>query len=163
MKLASAIEGGVTGATTLSLLQEALHKIDAKAPRPLLHKSGILKQLKKKSGKGNKHELYIKLAGELLGNAAFFGMAGLGKRKNAVLTGGLLGAAAGLGTAFLQEDEEGENGFEAIDNGFTRDELEKKLMTVALYTAGGLLAGVAIKKLKKKSLKKIRKALNLDK
>jgi hypothetical protein len=162
MKLASAIEGGVTGATTLSLLQEALHKIDAKAPRPLLHKSGILKQLKKHSGKGNNHKLYIKLAGELLGNAAFFGMAGLGKRKNAVLTGGLLGAAAGLGTAFLQDDEEGKDGFEGIQNGFTRAELEKKMLTVALYTAGGLLSGFAIKKLKKKSLKKIRRALNMN-
>src|SRR3712207_5763461 len=106
MKLASAIEGGITGATTLTLLQEALHKIDTGAPRPFLHKSGVIKKFKKSSGKPHKQsKLYIALAGELLANAAYFGLSGLGKKKNAVLTGGLLGAAAGLGVAFLNEDD----------------------------------------------------------
>jgi len=158
MKLASAIEGGITGATTLSLLQEALHKIDTKSPRPFFHKSGVVKQLKKSSGKPHKqHKLYIALAGELLASIGYFGMAGLGKKKNAVLTGGLLGAAAGLGIAFFNEDDDAKrvNGAE-ID---AEDELQKKIITVALYTAGGLLAGTAIKRLDKKMLKKIRKTV----
>lgn len=154
MNLAKAIEGGVTGAATLGLLQEALHKIDTKTPRPFLHRSGIIKQLKKSSGKPRKqNKLYIKLAGELLANAAFFGMAGLGKRKNAMLTGGLLGAAAGLGLAFLNNDEEGEQANGARTD--TDADMKKKILTIALYTAGGLLAGAAIKRLNKKTLKKI--------
>jgi hypothetical protein len=158
MKIAEAIKGGVTGATTLSLLQEALHNIDNKSPRPLLHKSGIINKLKKNSGKnGSKNnELYIKLAGELLTNAAAFGLTGLGKRKNAILNGGLLGAAAGLCSAFIINDEEDKkedtkNGHGiAATNGHHTDEevdLKKKLLTVGLYIAGGMLAGYAIKKL----------------
>ena len=43
MKLANAIEGGITGATTLGLIQEALHKIDPKASRAkLLNSPGII-------------------------------------------------------------------------------------------------------------------------
>src|SRR4028118_1630668 len=115
MKLANAIEGGITGATTLTLLQEALHKIDPKAPRAkLLNSPGIIKRLKKQSKKkgGISNKLYINLAGELLSNAAYFGLSALGKKKNAVLRGGILGLAAGLGSAFLNEnhsDDEANN------------------------------------------------------
>lgn len=154
MKLSRAIEGGLAGASTLSLLQEALHKIDHKAPRPLFHQSGIIKKIKKKSGK-DRGKLYIKLAGELVSNAAYFGLTSLGKKKNAVLRGGLLGAAAGLGSAFLRADKDKE--FDGIaDNSEVkrRKEAQRKILTVALYTAGGLLAGAAIKKAAKKKKKK---------
>ncbi len=166
MNIATAIEGGLTGATTLSLLQEALHKINTGTPRPLLHKSGLIKQLKKNEGKNNSKttELYIKLAGELLANAAFFGLSGLGKKKNAVLRGVLLGAAAGLGSAFLTGDDKEEKGKEVNSlkdmNGHInrhqgeRDDMKKKILTVGLYTAGGLLAGMAIKKLDNNKKKK---------
>jgi hypothetical protein len=152
MKLANAIEGGLTGATTLTLLQEALHKLDSGAPRPLLHRSGILKELRK-SGTGKKKKdskLYIRLAGELLSNAAYFGLTGLGKKKNAVLRGGLLGAAAGLGSVFLTDNHE-DDGPDLPDQ---KESMKKKLLTVSLYTAGGLLAGLAVKKLNKKGKKR---------
>jgi hypothetical protein len=152
MKLANAIEGGLTGATTLTLLQEALHKLDSGAPRPLLHRSGILKELRK-SGTGKKKKdskLYIRLAGELLSNAAYFGLTGLGKKKNAVLRGGLLGAAAGLGSVFLTDNHEDDG----PDLPGQKESMKKKLLTVSLYTAGGLLAGLAVKKLNKKGKKR---------
>jgi hypothetical protein len=164
MKLANAIEGGITGATTLTLLQEALHKIDTDSPRPFLGKSGVLKQLKRsiKKKKGNTRKLSIQLAGELLSNAAFFGLTGLGKKKNAVLRGGLLGAAAGLGNLLLmpqKEDQPARVNGTARHLGHTREatggkELKKKILTMTLYTAGGLLAGLAIKKLKKRGKRK---------
>ena len=147
MKLANAIEGGITGATTLSLLQEALHKIDSKAPRAkLLNSPGILKRLKKQSKKKGvlSNKLYINLAGELLSNAAYFGLTALGKKKNAVLRGGLLGAAAGLGSAFLNDNNEEDP---------AADTLKNKILTLTLYTAGGMLAGAAIKKISKKRKK----------
>lgn len=163
MKLASALEGGLTGVTTLTLLQEALHKIDSKTPQPFLHKSGVIKKLKKSSGKpgknGKNNKLYIALAGELLVNAAYFGLSGLGKRKNAVLTGGLLGAAAGLGVAFLNEPDHDNSNRINGEQMPAPDDTQKKVLTVALYTAGGLLAGVAIKRLNKKMLKKLGKTI----
>lgn len=147
MKLANAIEGGITGATTLGLLQEALHKIDPKAPRAkLLNSPGIIKRIRKQSKKkgGVSNKLYINLAGELLSNAAYFGLSALGKKKNAVLRGGILGAAAGLASAFLNDtkDEPDQN------------DLRNKILTITLYTAGGMLAGAAIKKMNKKKKKK---------
>jgi hypothetical protein len=161
MKLAQAIEGGLTGASTLSLLQAALHKIDHKAPRPLFHQSGLIKKLKKHSGKKGKQDnkLYMQLAAELLANAAYFGLAGLGKKKNAILRGGLLGAAAGLGSAFMRDEHEMPDP-DTLDGSpviqATSNSTKQKLITIGLYTAGGLLAGVAVKKLntKKKKSKK---------
>jgi hypothetical protein len=174
MKLANAIEGGLTGAGTLSLLQSALHKIDHTSPRPLLHQSGLLKKLKKNTGKpGMKStKLYIQLASELVSNAAVFGLSGLGKKKNAVLRGGLLGAAAGVGAAFLrkEEDNQKESDFAANGDGVITarpvvSDVKKKSITVALYTAGGLLAGLALKnfngKKAKKKAKNIRKKMKL--
>jgi hypothetical protein len=147
MKLANAIEGGITGATTLSLIQEALHKIDPKAPRAkLLNSPGIIKRIKKQSKKkgGVSNKLYINLASELLSNAAYFGLTALGKKKNAVLRGGILGAAAGLGSAFLNDDKSEES----------KASINNKILTVTLYTAGGMLAGAAIKKINKKNKKR---------
>jgi hypothetical protein len=154
MKLANAIEGGLAGATTLTLLQEALHKIDNKSPRPLLHKSGIIKRIRKTGNKkgATANKLYIQLAGELLATSAYFGLSSLGKNKNAVLRGGLLGAAAGLGSIFLRDPEDEDP--TAADN---KNDFKDKALTVALYTAGGLLAGLAVKKMKKGSKSKRKK------
>jgi hypothetical protein len=156
MKLASAIEGGLAGASTLTLLQEALHKIDRKSPRPFLHKTGILKHFKKGPGKkGYSSKLLITLAGELLASTAYFGLSALGKKRNAVLRGGLLGAGAGLGAAFLDTDDHKavkKNGMH-ITPEEKKDELKKKLLTITLYTAGGVLAGMAVKKLNGKTKK----------
>ena len=147
MKLANAIEGGITGATTLGLIQEALHKIDPKAPRAkLLNSPGIIKRIKKQTKKkgGVPGKLYINLAGELLSNAAYFGLTALGKKKNAVLRGGILGAAAGLGSVFLNEDKSEDK----------QTDIKNKILTITLYTAGGMLAGAAIKKMNKKNKKR---------
>lgn len=163
MRIANVIEGGLTGAATLNLLQETLHKIDHGAPRHLLHKSGVIKQLRKRKAKPST-KLYVKLAGELLSNAAYFGLISLGKKKNAILRGGLLGAAAGLGSAFLQEDKETETSRPIVgqdDNTVLvkkEDSMKKKLLTAVLYTAGGLLAGTAVQKLSRKGKKNKRKS-----
>jgi hypothetical protein len=165
MKLASVIEGGITGATTLSLIQEALHKIDSESPRPLLHKSGVIKKIKKSSGKKGSAKLYVTLAGELLAAASYFGLTGLGKKKNAVLRGGILGATAGLASAFLNNEKEENGQMHGLHNGTLpsendeNDETKKMLLNVLLYTAGGMLAGAAVKKVNKRTLKKIAKSL----
>jgi hypothetical protein len=154
MKLTNVIEGGLTGISTLALLQEALHKIDSRSPRPLSANTRMIRKLQKANGhpkKGNKY--YIRLAQELLTNAAYFGLAGLGKKKNAVLRGGLLGTAAGLGSALMQNQDDGAD--TDITNGISkRERLKKNILTVSLYTAGGLLAGTIVKKLNKKKKKK---------
>jgi hypothetical protein len=156
MKLAHAIEGGLAGASTLTLLQQTLHKKrSTQAPVPL-HKSGLIKEFRKagKKKKGSP-QLYIKLAGELLANAAAFGLTAIGKKKNAVLRGALLGAGAGLGVAFLQDatDSKEDNGTLQAHESTTKS-LYDQLFTIGLYTAGGALAGYALKKWSGKKKKK---------
>jgi len=148
MKLAHVIEAGLTGTSTLALLQETLHGIDGKMPRALPYKPEILKKLRKQGKKGNLNaEAYIRLAGELLASTAFFGLTGLGGKKNAPLRGGLLGAAAGIGAAFLQHPQADET--EVLPENRKRN-LWHQVGTVGLYTAGGLLAGLVVKHLDKK-------------
>lgn len=150
MNLASAIEGGITGASTLTLLQEAIGKIDTKRPPSgLLRKPGLLRKIKKASKKGKyPAELYIRLATDLLSSAAYYGITAVGKKNNAMLRGGLLGAAAGIGSAFFNYDSD--------KPAMTRDDMLKAALEIALYTSGGLLAGAAVQnmgKLKKKKKK----------
>lgn len=158
MKIADVLEGGIAGVTTLSLIQEALGKIDGGEPHTLLHKSDTIKQLQKGKKKGRKSkELYVNFAGELLGHAGLFGLSGLGKKKNAVLRGGLLGAAAGLAIAFLDDDNDtSQQAIHADGRMYDAegDALRQKIITVTLYTLGGVLAGAAIKAMNNKKLKK---------
>ena len=143
-----ALEGGIAGATALNLLHEAIDKIDPKAPRTrLLNKAGTLKKIKKYSNKKGAKPLkfYLQLATEFLLSMGYFGLSGLGKKKNAVLIGGLLGAAAGFGVAFLNQPEDSDE--------TNKNEIWNKILTMSLYTAGGLVAGGVIKKFKKKKKK----------
>lgn len=83
MNLVNAIEGGLTGAGTLTLLQEALYKVNGKTSQPLMDEEDLVNKIKSHSGKSGvkANKLYINLAGQLLANTAYFGLAGLGKRR----------------------------------------------------------------------------------
>ena len=149
MNIATAIEGGITGASTLTLLQEAISKIDPKSPPAgLLRKPGILKKIKKQTDKGKTPtKLYIQLGGELLSGAASYGLSAIGKKKNAVLRGALLGLGAGLATVWLSSSTDEDSD----------DNWRERVLTIALYTSAGLVAGYAVKKWGKKSLFKMKK------
>ena len=141
MNLATAIEGGLTGVSTITLLQEAISKIDPKTPpQSLLGKPGLLRKIKRKTKKGkNPTKLYIRLGTELLSGAAYYGLTAIGKKKNAVLRGALLGLGAGAATVWLKSA----NNDEAEESD---DSLRSRILTVALYTSAGMLAGYAVKK-----------------
>lgn len=148
MNMTNALEGGLAGATALTMLHEAIDKIDPKAPNTkFLSKPGIIKKIKKYSSKkGPKSvKFYIRLATEFLASMGYFGLPGLGKKKNVVLIGGLLGAAAGAGVAFQHRDDEAN-----LDE---RSAAWNKIVTIALYTAGGLIAGGVMKSLNSKKKK----------
>lgn len=149
MKLAKILESGLTGAATLTLLQETIDHLDPDAPRThLLHKKGIIRDIKKgirKKGFGAV-KMYVKIAGELLGMAGYMGLAGIGKKKNALLRGGLLGALAGGAAAFMQDPK---NEDPANPMAIWR----KRAITLALYIIGGLMAGKAVQYFSKKKKK----------
>lgn len=159
MKLSSAIKGGLAGASTISLLGETLQKMNGHSSQPNgIKGKSLRKRFKKvksrKSGKATKQ--FIGLAGDLLGNASFLGLDKLTKKKNAVLGGALLGAAAGLGAVWLNDrDEEHSDGKDGYP--FTKmpkDPVLEKVLQVALFTVGGMLAGKLVKETSKKKKKK---------
>ncbi|TDH21668.1 hypothetical protein EXU57_19400 [Segetibacter sp. 3557_3] len=164
MNLANALQGGIAGATTLGLLEKALQNIDGKKPKmKLLNKPGIIKKLRKSSKKKGSHKMLIEVSKELLSAATYYGFIKLGKKKNALLTGALLGAATGAGVAFLESKSKRHKD---DYSGGLNNELDGKpssdfwnanrdaILTIGLYTAGGLLAGVAMKKVQKRIKKK---------
>jgi hypothetical protein len=161
MKLSSAIEGGLAGATTLSLLGETLRNIDGQSNG--INSKKIKKRFKKAGSKRKPlkaTEQYIRLAGDLLGAASLLGFTSLGKKKNAVLRGALLGAAAGLGAVWLNDKNHdghnhktnGHEGFHATMD--AKDTTLQKAMEVGLFTLGGMLAGKMLKGSAKKKKKK---------
>lgn len=167
MKLADAIEGGIAGASTLTLLEKALQNMDTKPPKmKFLNKPGIIKRLKKKSKKKGKEQLFIEVAKELLAAGANSGVFNLSKKKYALLRGALLGAATGLGVVLLDKKDKNSNGYHkrsGTDNGHTESQNEltnfwmenqNKILTVGLYTLGGVVAAATIKKTAKKKKKK---------
>ncbi len=161
MKLASAIEGGLAGATTISLLGETLRKIDG---RPAGSNGFNGKKLKKRFKKARSKKplqaskQYIRLAGDLLGSTAFLGLSSLGKRKHAMLRGAILGTAAGLGAVLLNDNQkEGNkaNGHEGYPSTMqATDAILQKAMEVGMFTLGGIIAGRLLKGSGKKKKKK---------
>lgn len=151
MKIAHAIEGGLAGATTLGLLEKALHNNKTKAPNlKMLTNPGIIKKLKRKGKKKGGTKMYIELAKEVLAAGAYYGVARLGDKKSVVLRGALLGVITGLCMAFINEHQSNKTNDTQTDEA----KFKEQLLTVALYTAGGLIAGAAIKKFKKGRKKK---------
>lgn len=160
MKVASALEGGLAGATTISLLTDTLRRINGHSSHVNLFNGKNLKRRFKKARSKKPLKAtrqFIRLAGDLLGSTAFLGMSSLGKRKNAMLRGALLGTAAGLGSVLLNRPDKHQkaNGHEGYSpTGLAKDRLLSKALEVSLYTIGGLIAGKVIQRSGKKKRKK---------
>ncbi len=149
----------MTGATAISLINETLNKINGSSHTNVFKKGRLKKRLRKgASRKGMKAvRQYVRLAGDLLGSSAFLGLSAIG-RQNAVLTGGLLGTTAGLGSVFLN-GEESKNGKRGIgQNGshvaMEEEKLSTKILEISLYTIGGLIAGTLVDRMSQKKKKK---------
>jgi hypothetical protein len=74
------------------------------------------------------------LAGDLASNAAYFGAVGAGSRERSVALGAALGIAAGAGAVLLPP-------YLGLSGATTGRTSATAALTVALYTAGGLVAG----------------------
>jgi hypothetical protein len=149
MRKSSAL-GGLAGAAALTLLHEAIRQKDAKAPRMdlmgMMALSKIIRSFGKNPPPENKLYLYT-MAGDLISNALYYSLAGMGKRQNLLQKGVALGIAAGLGALFLPKPLHLN---EAYSNRTTRTQV----MTVAYYLTGSLVAAALMKQLRKKEPQK---------
>ena len=144
MRTLNALLGGVAGASVLTGIHQIIKNENYKiAPRmDLLGMESILKIARGadvKSPSGN--DLYnITLAADILSNAAYYSLAGIGK-KQTLLKGLVLGVAAGVGAVYLP-------GVLGLKSSHSNRTNETKLLAVAYYLVGGLVAAGVIAALK---------------
>lgn len=149
MKVLNAIEGGVVGAAAITLIHESIKRVIPNAPRmDLLGMQAMGKGLKGMGARvPNDRKLYtLSLTGDLLSNAIFYSLAGIGKREHALARGAALGLAAGLGAVLLP-------GPMGLNANYSSRKLSTSLLTVGLYVVGGLVAAGVMKLVEKKKKK----------
>lgn len=146
MKAATALAGGLAGATAVTLIHESIKAVVPSAPRmDRLGMQAIAKGFRKadKPVPDSTTLFTMALAGDLLTNAIYYSAAGLGKEENVWVRGSLLGLAAGLGAVFLPEPL-------GLNKQYSSRSTATKIMTVGLYVAGSLVTTAVIKLLNKK-------------
>lgn len=142
---ASAALGGLAGAAALTVLHETVKRFDSKAPRMDLLGMMALSKLLRNLGKTppSREKLFVyTLAGDLVSNAIYYSLAGVGAKKNALTKGAALGLAAGLGALLLPKPLH-------LNEAYSNRTTETKILTVAYYVIGSLVAAAIIKRLRK--------------
>jgi hypothetical protein len=135
--LLKAAAAGAVGAITTNVAHELTRRIMPNAPRvDVLGMQALAKGLTATTGSTpTGDDLYRStLVGDLLSNSAYFSAVGLGG-GNAIVVGIGLGVLAGLGAVVLPPRM-------GLDEKPTARTPATEAMTVALYTVGGLAAGM---------------------
>lgn len=139
-RLSSAI-GGLAGACALTALNEGAKRINKNAPRLDVLGMNAVARLVKGGGLGSTitkgKMMPASLAGDLISNSLYFGMAGASSKKQTLLRGALLGLGAGLGALTLAKPL-------GLDERVVSATPTTKALTVAWYVIGGLVAGAVI-------------------
>jgi hypothetical protein len=139
MKIVDGLIGGLAGAISITIIHEIVRKIYPDAPRlDRLGEQGAVKLMEKTTGeKPAKKDMYgAALAGDLIANALYYGVAAA-NAKHPIRRGGILGVTAGIGAVGLP-------GKMGLDKEYTAGSFQKKIITVGLYTLGGIIAGAAV-------------------
>ena len=136
MKLLHAFAAGLAGAVTLTIAHQLLHKIVDDAPRMDLMGEEALNKIADKVDVDipKEKQFGITMAGDIAGNTLYYALAEIGKTKYATTRGGLMGLLAGIGGVFLPKHI-------GLTNEYSDRTFKTQLMTIGLYTLGGLVAG----------------------
>jgi hypothetical protein len=136
MSLLKAIASGLAGAVTVTLINETARQFVRDAPRlDILGKRAYAYPLMRagKQPPPNKELYWYSLGGDLLANSLYYSLVAFGGASNAMLVGGFLGAAAGVGAVALSEPL-------GLGDEPVNRTTETEIMTVAWYLAGGIAA-----------------------
>lgn len=139
MKLAAAV-GGFAGACALTLINQVISKFDKKAPRlDLLGMNAVAKFVKSPQGAPDivQKLLPMSVAGDLVSNTLYYGLAGGGSKQKTLIKGALLGLGAGLGAVALPKPM-------GLDETPTNLTPKTQALTVIYYVLGGLVAAATI-------------------
>lgn len=146
MKLSTALAGGLAGACALTLLHETARRLSPEAPRMDLLGMDALSRLLGSLGIESPEEdklFTLTMTGDLIGNALYYSLAGVGKKKNVWAKGILLGLGAGLGAVLLPKPL-------GLDEKTSNRTANTKAMTVTWYLAGGMVASAVMTLMNKK-------------
>jgi hypothetical protein len=145
MKAITNMIGGLAGAIALNILHESVKRMDHDAPRiDLVGEEALSKSIESLGGEPPEGDALFAatLAGDVVSNALYYSMIGVGKKKNLVWRGAAYGLAAGLGALALTRP------MGLSDAPITKTE-KTKVLTVAWYLFGGLVTAFTIKGLQK--------------
>jgi hypothetical protein len=145
MKIIQNIIGGLAGAIALNILHQAAKQFDHQAPRvDLIGEEALTKGLEAMGVKPPTGDVRFMatLAGDLISNAAYYSLIGLGRKKYLLYHGAAHGLCAGIGALALTKP------MGLSDAPVTRTD-RTKILTVAWYAFGGVVAGAVIKVLRK--------------
>lgn len=145
MKIVDGLIGGLAGALGVTIAHELVKKWVPDAPRlDKLGEQGAAKLVEKATGERPKQkDMYAPaLAADLVANALYYGFAAA-NTKHPIRTAGALGITAGLGAVNLPSKM-------GLNGQHTAGSFQKKLITIGLYTLGGIIAGVAVNMFREK-------------
>ncbi|MDB5252731.1 MAG: hypothetical protein JWP27_1900 [Flaviaesturariibacter sp.] len=143
MKTTDALLGGLAGAITLTLVHESLRRLVPDAPRmDLLGMQAIRKLLRNADQPvpTEKTLFTAAMAGDLVGNGLYYGVGGLAADRDVVSKSAFLGLTAGVGALLLPKPL-------GLSDAPSRRTTGTAVLTIALYTVGGLAAGIVMKAL----------------
>ena len=152
MNTESAMEGGATAAATLTILHEVVRRFNPDAPRmDELGMQALTKIFKKLHMEvPDQDQLYLLAsASEMATNSLYYALAGAGSKNNVWLRGALLGALAGIGAVVLP-------GPLGLDGSASSRTPKTKLMTIAWYLVGGIVAAAVTQELDRRQRKRER-------
>lgn len=142
-RMTAALGSGLTGAVVLTALHQGLRELVPDAPRMDVLGRRAISRTMRAAGMSPPHGDRLQrlaLAGDIAANTAYYAFVGVGGGRRAALGRGLgLGLLAGLGAVFLPP-------LLGLGARPSRATTARALLTVALYTAGGLAAGLVFRR-----------------
>jgi hypothetical protein len=143
------VMGGLAGAAALTLVNETVKRVDKDAPRlDLLGTNAAAKIMK---GTNLKTPAFAQnlfpaaLAGDLISNTLYFGMAQAETKSKTLVRGALLGLGAGVGAVTFAKPL-------GIDSNPKMHPVKTNALTIAYYVLGGLVAAAMINLIAKETL-----------
>jgi hypothetical protein len=149
MKLSTTL-GGIAGACALTLINQGIRKIDKSAPgSDLLRMNALAKVTKPRlQVLPVLNRIFpLALGGDMVSSSLYYAMAKGKTYEQTMLRGALLGLGAGLGAVMVPRFATGERPGHRTTGA--------KLLTVAWYVIGGLVAATAINWLESKENKAV--------
>jgi hypothetical protein len=144
MKISSLV-GGFAGACALTLINQIVSKIDKDAPRlDLLGMNAVAKLIRSPQSAPIlvRNLLPMSVAGDLVSNSLYYGMAGGNSSNQRLLKGALLGLGAGIGAVALPKKM-------GLNETHTNRTTKTQVLTIAWYTLGGLVAAATMNAIEK--------------